>query len=50
MTIQDEVSKIIGQPESLTLEYKAVLPPSKSIAQILCAFANTEGGMLILGV
>ena len=50
MTIQEEVSKIIGQPESLTLEYKAVLPPSKSIAQILCAFANAEGGMLVLGV
>ena len=50
MTLQEEVSKIIGQPKSLTLEYKAVLPPSKSIAQILCSFANAEGGMLILGV
>lgn len=50
MTLQEEVSKIIGQPESLTLEYKAVLPPSKSIAQILCSFANAEGGMLVLGV
>lgn len=50
MTLQEEVSKIIGQPKSLTLEYKAVLPPSKSIAQILCSFANAEGGMLVLGV
>lgn len=50
MTLQEEASKIIGQPKSLTLEYKAVLPPSKSIAQILCSFANTEGGMLVLGV
>lgn len=50
MTLQEEVSKIIGKPKSSTLEYKAVLPPSKSIAQILCSFANTEGGILILGV
>ncbi len=50
MTLQEEVSKIIGKSKSSTLEYKAVLPPSKSIAQILCSFANTEGGILILGV
>ncbi|MEG1523277.1 MAG: ATP-binding protein [Bacteroidales bacterium] len=50
MTLQEEVSKIIGKPKSSTLEYKAVLPPSKSIAQILCSFANTDGGILILGV
>jgi hypothetical protein len=50
MALQEEVSRIIGQPKSLTLEYKAVLPPSKSIAQVLCSFANAKGGMLILGV
>ena len=32
------------------LKYKAVLPPSRNVAQILCSFANTEGGFLILGV
>lgn len=45
-----DLSKIIGQPESETLEYKAVLPPAKTIAQIVTAFANTKGGVIILGV
>lgn len=50
MKLQEQVSSVILQPESEILEYKAVLPPSKSIAQIICSFANTNGGLLILGV
>ena len=50
MDITEEVYRIIGQPESETLEYKQVLPPSRTIAQIICAFANTNGGYIILGV
>ena len=50
MDITNEVIKIIGQPESSTLEYKAVLPPSKNIAQLISSFANTDGGYIILGV
>jgi hypothetical protein len=45
-----EIGEIIGQPESQTLEYKAVLPPSKNIAQLICAFANADGGHVVLGV
>lgn len=45
-----ELSGVVGQPESESLEYKAVLPPSKVIAQLICSFANTNGGYLILGV
>lgn len=44
------IESIIGQPESQTLEYKAVLPPSKNIAQLICSFSNSEGGYIILGV
>lgn len=40
----------IGQPESEQLEYKAVLPPAATIAQLICAFANTNGGAVVLGV
>ena len=50
MAIPAELNNIIGQPESETLEYKSVLPPSRSMAQILCSFANTNGGYLVLGV
>ena len=50
MDITNEVVQIIGQEESSTLEYKAVLPPSRNIATLISAFANTDGGYIILGV
>jgi hypothetical protein len=49
-TIGNDIQKIIGQPESEQLEYKAVLPPSRSIAKIISSFANTKGGFMVLGV
>ncbi len=45
-----DINDIIGQPESETLEYKAVLPPSKNIAQLISAFANADGGNIVLGI
>lgn len=45
-----DISNIIGEPESQTLEYKAVLAPSKNIAQLICSFANADGGYIVLGV
>lgn len=50
MDIENEINHLIGTPESETLEYKAVLPPSKNIAQLICSFANSEGGFIVLGV
>lgn len=50
MDIAQETLKRIGQPESEVLEYKAVLPPAATIAQLVCAFANTKGGAILLGV
>ncbi|CDS91623.1 putative transcriptional regulator [Sphingobacterium sp. PM2-P1-29] len=41
---------IIGEPESDQLEYKAVLPPARSLAQMIAAFANSAGGFIVLGV
>ncbi len=46
----EDLKSILGQPESEVLVYKAVLPPAKSMAQIIASFANTNGGYLILGV
>lgn len=48
--MENEITKIIGQPESSVLEYKAVLPPSKNIAQLISSFANADGGYIILGI
>ncbi|MGG6295205.1 AlbA family DNA-binding domain-containing protein [Leptolyngbya sp. AN02str] len=50
MDITNEVAQIIGQAESSILEYKAVLPPSRNIAQLISSFANANGGYIILGV
>jgi predicted HTH transcriptional regulator len=50
MDIAQETLQRIGQPESEQLEYKAVLPPAATIAQLVCAFANTKGGAIVLGV
>jgi predicted HTH transcriptional regulator len=50
MSNMKDLAKIIGSPESERLEYKAVLPPARSLAQLIAAFANSEGGLIILGV
>lgn len=50
MNISADLSRIIGKPENESLEYKAVLPPARSLAQMIAAFANSNGGMIILGV
>lgn len=50
MDIANEVEQLIGQTKSEKIEYKAVLPPSRVMAQIISSFANAEGGYLILGV
>jgi hypothetical protein len=43
-------TKIIGSPKGEQLEYKAVLPPARNLAQLIAAFANSRGGLIILGV
>jgi hypothetical protein len=50
MDLTNEISALIGQPESEQLEYKAVLPPARNIGQLITAFANKKGGVIILGV
>lgn len=45
-----DLTNIIGQPEGESLEYRAVLPPARTLAQIISAFANGKGGIIVLGV
>jgi hypothetical protein len=42
--------EVINQGESETVEFKAFLPPDNVVARDLIAFANTQGGILIVGV
>jgi Putative DNA-binding domain len=50
MNITQDILDQIGQPESERLEYKAVLPPAATVAQLIGAFANANGGAIVLGV
>lgn len=50
MDIAQGILDRIGQPESELLEYKAVLPPAATIAQLISSFANSQGGAIVLGV
>jgi hypothetical protein len=50
MDIAKEVLDRIGQPESDQLEYKAVLPPAATVAQLIGSFANANGGAIVLGI
>jgi hypothetical protein len=50
MDIAKDILDRIGQPESELLEYKAVLPPAATVAQLIAGFANTKGGAIVLGV
>ena len=46
----EQLYKVLGQQEGVSLEYKAILPPSRMIAQLISSFANTDGGYIVLGV
>lgn len=50
MNLSDEIKDLIHSLESERVEFKSVLPPSKTIARNIAAFANTKGGYIILGV
>lgn len=50
MSIAQHILDQIGQPKSEQLEYRAVLPPAASVAQLIAGFANTSGGAIVLGV
>ncbi len=45
-----DITLLIAQGESSTLEFKSTLDSAPKIAKTLVAFANTGGGMLLVGV
>ena len=46
----DELNRLVGLGEGLTLEFKTKVPRPERIAKEVIAFANTRGGRLLLGV
>ncbi len=46
----EELARRIAGGEGKDLEFKRGLPGAPKIARTLCAFANTRGGLLLIGV
>ena len=44
-----KIEKLLNEPESKTLEYKRDLSSLVPILKTIIAFANTAGGILIIG-
>ena len=44
------IKMLLKQDESETLEFKMANTPSAAIAKTICAFANSKGGTMIVGV
>ena len=45
-----ELQRLLEQHESSCVEFKQRLPAVEQVAELLCAFANTAGGDLVVGV
>ena len=46
----EDLEELVRQGEGRELEFKRGLPRDEKTARTLCAFANTRGGMLLVGV
>ena len=44
------IRSLIAQSEGKTLEFKENTKPLKRIMQTIVAFANTAGGVLVIGI
>lgn len=45
-----DIDTILQNGESSTVEFKTNTPPPQVLARIVSAFANTEGGVILLGI
>lgn len=50
MINSEEINDLIGQGEGPNLEFNSVFPPPSVIARTIAAFANSDGGILVIGV
>src|SRR3989344_2237419 len=47
---KEEIESIIKNKENQEVEFKEGCPANHEISQIICAFANTDGGFFIMGI
>lgn len=46
----DRIAKLLATPESRTLEFKRISVKQSRMYEAVCAFANSEGGLLVIGI
>lgn len=46
----DRIAKLLATPESRTLEFKRISGKQSRMYEAVCAFANSEGGLLVIGI
>lgn len=49
MSLETDVLSLLQNGSGINVEYRPILPPSQTIAAYIAAFANADGGYLILG-
>jgi ATP-dependent DNA helicase RecG len=46
----DRIAKLLAAPESRTLDFKRISGKQGRMYEAVCAFANSEGGLLVIGI
>jgi ATP-dependent DNA helicase RecG len=46
----DRITALLAAPESRTLDFKRIGGKQGRMVEAVCAFANTEGGLLVIGI
>ena len=46
----DRIAKLLVTPESRTLDFKRISSKHSRMYEAICAFANTDGGLLVIGI
>jgi hypothetical protein len=49
-SVADRAASLVAAGEGTEVEFKVRLPPGRRVLRTLCAFANTRGGTLLVGV
>jgi ATP-dependent DNA helicase RecG len=45
----EKIKELLRHPESSDLEFKESLHSQQDISEVICAFANTDGGIILIG-
>ena len=46
----DRITALLGAPENRTLDFKRISAKHSRMIETICAFANSDGGLLVIGI